>query len=65
MEKEFRKRPEPITSRRVKKALGRALLFSLPTLAVSILVQGYQEFRPELEREIKYYKLTRKIKKKG
>lgn len=65
MKKRPEKRPGAAIPRRMKTALGRALLFSMPTIVISILVQGYREFRPELETEIKYRRIMRKIKKKG
>lgn len=63
MPKSIEKKLPPST--RVGRVLGRALLFSIPTIVISTLVQGYKEFRPELETQIKYCRLISKIKKEG
>ena len=58
-----KKRPTP--GRRVRNVLVRSLLLTVPSLLISLAIQGYREFKPEIEAYKKYQKILDKIKKKG
>lgn len=50
---------------RLHRVLLRALLLSLPTLLLNLIIQGRREFAPELETNRKYRLLTAKTIRKG
>ena len=50
---------------RLRRVLLRALMLSLPTLLLNLIIQGRREFAPELETNKKYRQLTAKTIRKG
>lgn len=60
-----KRRMFPAAWTRLRKIFLRALILSLPTLAINLMVQGCREFRPELESHRKYRQLTARTIRKG
>ena len=50
---------------RLLKVLLRALLLTLPTLALNLIIQGKREFAQELETNKKYREITAETIRKG
>ena len=59
------KKKRPTSRRRVRNVFLRSLLLTVPSLLISLAIQGYREFKPEIEAYKKYQEILNKIRKKG